>query len=290
MSSRRPTRSIQSLILAGVLSAGSSAVLAQALEVPAPSVKAKVEQRVGVTDFSIDYSSPGVKGRKIWGGLVPYDALWRTGANASTKLTASRDFTFGGKSVPAGTYSVFTIPTESSWTVILNKNTSVNNTTGYEEKDDVARVTVTPAAISPRERMTFLFSDTTDDASRLDLEWEKLRVSVPIKTDTKAQVMSNIDKSLSDAWRPHFTAGRYLLDSGGDLNAALGYLDQSIEIKPTWWNNWIRAQVLAKLGRSSDAVAAAEKAQTLGKGDNTFESFFKADVQKSLDDWKKSKS
>lgn len=290
MSTVRPIRSLALLVLAGALSLGGPALRAQALEVPAPSVKSKVEQRVGITDFSVDYSSPGVKGRAIFGGLVPYNELWRTGANASTKLTASRDFTFGDKTVPAGTYALFTIPGESSWTVILNKNTTINGTTGYDTKDDVARVTAKPSAISARERMTFLFSDTTDDGSRLDLEWDKVRVSVPIKVDTKAQVATNMDKTLNDAWRPHYTAGRYLYDSGGDLNTALQHLDTSIGIKATWWNNWYRAQVLAKMGRTSDAVASAEKAQTLGKGDNVFENFFKEDVQKAVDGWKKGKS
>src|SRR5262245_66554293 len=93
-----------------VAAAAAAPAFAQGLEVPAPSSKAKVEQRVGITDFSVDYSSPAIRGRKIFGGLLPYDKLWRTGANASTKLTASRDFTFGGKPVPKGTYSVFSIP------------------------------------------------------------------------------------------------------------------------------------------------------------------------------------
>jgi hypothetical protein len=109
-------------------------------ELPQPSPKARVEQRVGLTDFAVDYSSPGVKGRKIWGGLVPYDELWRTGANAPTTLKASRDFTFGGTAVPAGTYSLFTIPGKKSWIVILNTNLAVAATRGYDEKNDVARV------------------------------------------------------------------------------------------------------------------------------------------------------
>jgi hypothetical protein len=276
------------LVLAAALS--STLALAQAPEIPAPSPKAKVDQRVGLTDFSIEYSSPGVKGRKFWGGLVPLGELWRTGANASTKLTASRDFTFGDKVVPAGTYALLTIPGASSWTVVLNKNLGLGGTNGYDQKDDVARVDVTSATAGPRERLTFLFSDTTDEATRLDLEWESLRVSVPIKVDTKAQVRAGIDKSLGDAWRPHFAAGRYLYDSGGDLDTALQYLDTSIGIKPTWWNNWIRAQVLAKKGRSADAIAAAQKAQELGKGDDTFQNNFKADVEKAVADWKKAKS
>src|SRR5580765_3554794 len=163
---------------AALVAAAAAPAFAQGLEVPAPSAKAKVEQRVGVTDFSVDYSSPAVRGRKIWGGLVPYDKVWRTGANASTKLTASRDFTFGDVAVPKGTYSVFTIPGASSWIVILNKNADA--TTGeYDAKNDAARVTVSPASSAPRERMTFILSDTTDTSTRLDLEWESLRVSVP---------------------------------------------------------------------------------------------------------------
>lgn len=263
---------------------------AQAIEVPAPSTKAKVEQRVGVTDFSVEYSSPAMRGRKIFGGLLPYDQLWRTGANACTKLAASRDFTFGDKLVPKGTYSVFTIPGASGWTVILNKNVELAGTNGYDTKDDVARVTVAPQAAPPRERMTFLFSDTTDDATRLDLEWETVRVSVPIKVDTPAHVRAGIDAALADAWRPHYQAGRYLIENGGDLAVALGYLDTSIGIKSTWWNNWWRAQGLAKSGRTADAIAAGEKALQLGKGDGTFEQFFKADVQKTVDGWKKGKA
>ena len=263
--------------------------VAQSLEVPAPSVKAKVEQRVGITDFSIDYSSPAVRERKIWGGLVPFDKVWRTGANASTKLTASRDFTFGDTAVPKGTYSLLTIPGASSWTVILNK-VADTGTDDYDAKNDAARATVQPASGGPRERMTFVFSDTTDTATRLDLEWERLRVSVPIKVDTKAHVMGGVETSLADAWRPHYQAGRYLVESGGDLDTALKHLDTSIGIKSTWWNNWWRAQALAKKGRTADAIAAGEKALEIGKGNDTFEQFFKADVQKAVDGWKKGKA
>jgi hypothetical protein len=263
---------------------------AQTLELPAPSAKAKVEQRVGITDFSVEYSSPAVRERKIWGGLLPYDTLWRTGANASTKLTASRDFTFGEAAVPKGTYSVFSIPGASSWTVILNKNLEIAGTDGYDAKDDVARVTVKPESTSPRERMTFIFSDTTDATTRLDLEWAGLRVSVPIKVDTRAEVMAGIDATLSNAWRPYYQSGRYLVESGGNIDTALGYLDTSIGIKSTWTNNWWRAQALAKKGKTADAIAAGEKALQLGKGDNTFEQFFQADVQKAVDGWKKGKA
>lgn len=275
------------IAVASGLALATAAAFAQAApDLPQPSPKARVEQRVGVTDFAVDYSSPGVKGREIWGGLVPYDQLWRTGANAATKLTASRDFTLSGKPVPAGTYSLFTIPGKSSWTVILNKNASAS-TGDYDEKNDIARVTVKPEPAPQRERLAFLFANTTDDSTRLDLEWEKLRVSLPIQVDTRAHALGSIQKSVDDAWRPHFASARWLLDNGGDLQQALGYVDTSIAIKSTWWNNWVKAQILAKQGRTADAVAAAEQAQTLGKGDQVFEGVFKDQVAKAIADWKK---
>jgi len=282
------TRALSVLTLAAAAAGGATAH-AQTIEVPALSPKAKVEQRVGIADFSVDYSSPGVKGRKIYGGLVPFDAIWRTGANASTKLTASRDFRVGDKAVPKGTYSVFTIPGASSWTFILNKNADAS-TDAYDPKEDAARLTVTPQTIPARERMTFIFSDTTDDATRLDLEWDTLRVSLPIKIDTQTQVMAGIDTALAEAWRPYYQAGRYLVESGGNVDTALGYLDTSIGIKSNWSNNWWRAQALAKKGRTADAVAAGEKTLQLGSGNETFEKFFKADVQKTIEGWKKGKS
>src|SRR5688572_8107246 len=119
-------KSLSSLvILLSTSMLGATAFAQAALEVPAASPKAKVEQRVGITDFTVDYSSPGVKKRKIWGALVPFDKPWRMGANAATKLTASRDFTFGGKAMKAGTYALYTIPGKASWAVILNSNATV---------------------------------------------------------------------------------------------------------------------------------------------------------------------
>ena len=257
-------------------------------DLPALSPAARVDQRVGLTDFSVKYSSPAVKDRKIWGALVPYDTLWRTGANAPTTLQASRDFRFGGQPVPAGTYALYTIPNKSKWTVILNSaaTASLND---YDEKKDVVRIFVKPGSTSDRERLTFLFSDTTDDATNLDLEWENRKVSIPISVDTKTQAMANIDATLNDAWRPHYLSARYLLDNGGDLGRALALSDGSIAIKPTWSNTWVRAQVLAKQGRNADAIAEADRTQKLGAGDRVYENFFKEQVTTTVAGWKKKK-
>ena len=255
-------------------------------DLPQASPLARVEQRVGVTDFAVEYSSPGVKDRTVWGELVPFDELWRTGANAATKFEAGRDFRFGDVTVPAGTYALYTIPGKKEWTVILNDNADASGTRGYDESRDAARVTVKPESIAPRERLTFLFSDTTDDATRLDLEWAKQRISVPIHVDSMEHARENIDEALADAWRPHFASARWLLQTDGDLDQALAYADTSIAVKPTWWNTWIKAQILGKLDRPAEAIAAAQRAQELGKGDAVFEGFFSADVAKAIDDWK----
>jgi hypothetical protein len=255
-------------------------------ELPQLSPPARVDQRVGLTDFTVKYSSPAVKDRKVWGDLVPWDKVWRTGANAATTLQASRDFRFGGQPVAAGTYALYTIPGKSKWTVILNSaaTASVND---YDPAKDVVRITVKPDSASYRERLTFLFADTTDDTTSLDLEWEKRRVSIPIAVDTATQAMANIDTTLNDSWRPHFASARYLLDNGGDLHRALQLIDTSIAIKAVWWNHWVRAQILAKQGKRADAIAAGEQAQKIGAGDRVYEGFFKEQVATTIAGWKK---
>ncbi len=257
------------------------------LKLPAASPAAKVSQEVGLTDISIEYSSPGVKGRKIWGALVPWDQPWRSGANASTKITFSRDVTFGGKPVPAGTYAIITIPAQKGWTVILTKNLAALAGQPYDAKDDVVRVSGTTATIPSRERLTYLFSNTTETDTSLDLEWEKLRVSVPIKTDTAAHTQANIKSTLDNAWRPHAQAANYLSENTKDYATALKYADASIGIQSTWYNNWVRAQILAKQGNREEALKSAQVAWDLGNKDQNF--FFKDQVAKALQDWKTKK-
>jgi hypothetical protein len=263
-----------------------SRTLAQtAPELPAPSPLARVEQRVGLTDFAISYSSPGVKGRTVWGELVPYDELWRTGANRATTLEAGSDFTFGGVKVSAGKYALLSIPGKSEWTVILNSQADLPGTRGYDEGKDVARAKLQPTTSPARERMTFIFSNTTDDATRLDLEWADLRLSIPIGVDTAPQVEAKIKAAVDDAWRPHFASARWLLDNDGDLDRALGYINTSESIKATWWNTWVKAQILAKQGDKAAALASAAKAQELGKSDAIYTEFFADQVAKSVASW-----
>lgn len=277
------------VILAACLSTALLPVTALAqLELPSPSPAAKAMQRVGLTDITVEYSSPAVKGRKVWGELVPYDKVWRTGANAATRITFSKDVTFGGKPVPAGTYSVVTFPTASGWTVALSKElTWFAGGKEYSDKDDVVRVPATTAEIPLRERMIFTFSNTTDDTTSLDLEWEKLRVSVPVKTETTPQVMANIKALTDNGWRPHVQAARWLAENTKEYDQALRYADASIMIQSTWLNNWTRADILSKKGKWADAKKAAQVAWDLGNKDPNF--YMKDTVAKAMADWKSKK-
>jgi hypothetical protein len=276
-----------SAALAVMLSAGPAAA---DLELPRPSPFAKVTQDVGLTTITVDYSSPGVKGRKIWGGLVPYDKLWRTGANRATKITFSRDVTFAGKPVPAGTYALFTIPTKGDWTVILSKKADQAGTgQEYKQEEDLMRAQVKAKPAPPRERLAFLFSDFTDDKASLDLEWEKLRVSFPIVVATEKQALANIASTLDGTWRTYASAARYMLETKKDYDTGLKYIDQSLALKEDWFNLFIKAQLLAAKGSYKEAVPLAEKAQALGKQGPPGSFFIEADVAKSLGEWKKKK-
>jgi hypothetical protein len=192
------------------------------LDLPRPSPFAKVWQVVGLTEITVDYSSPGVKGRKIWGGLVPYDQMWRAGANSATKVTFSKDVTFAGKPVPAGSYAFFVIPGKSDWTVILNKKADQAGTgRDYKQDQDLLRVQLKPKAAPFRERLAYLVTDFTDDKASLDLEWEKLRLPIPITVDTAKQAQANINNAVDNTWRTYANAARYMLENKKDYDAGM---------------------------------------------------------------------
>jgi hypothetical protein len=256
------------------------------LDLPRPSPFAKVVQTVGLTDITVDYSSPGVKGRKIWGGLVPYDQMWRAGANNATKLTFSRDVTFAGKAVPAGSYAFFVIPTKGAWTVILNKRVDQSGTArDYKEAEDLLRVQVTPKAAPFRERLAYLVTDFTDDKASLDLEWEKLRLPIPITVKTSEQALANINTAIDGGWRTYANAARYMLENKKDYDTGMKYIDQSLALKEDWFNLWIKAELLKAKGNAPEARATGEKAYELGKKSPMF--FLEGEIKKTLEDWKK---
>lgn len=256
---------------------------AQQLELPRPSPNAKVSQFIGVTEVTVDYSSPGVKNRKIWGGVVPYDKVWRAGANSPTKITFGKDVIVDGKPLAAGSYTFLVIPTPSKWTLIFNKDPKGAGVFGYHQADDVLRVDVKPQPAPMRERLVYQFSNFSDAGGSLDLEWEKVRVSLPIKVHTDEQVAASIKGLMNGGWSPWAQAARYELEKK-NIDEGMKLVDTSIQIKETWFNDFIKAQLLAARGHYKEALPLAQKAKELGDQDENF--FLKDEVDAALKSWK----
>jgi hypothetical protein len=254
-------RSICFILLFAALFIPMNNNFAQEFETPRPSPNATVTQTVGVTHVSIDYSSPGVKGRKIWGGLVPYNEIWRTGANEVTSITFDDPLKINGNEMPAGTYGIHSIPGENEWEIIFSKDTEVDAGSQFDEKKEALRIKVTPQEAPFTERMTFTFTNTTDTYAEINLIWDKLRVSFGLEVNTQELTLS---KARNLPWVVTFQAATYCLQNNVALEEGLNWIEASVLIKEVYWNTRIKAQLLAKLGKKSEAIATMQRAVELG--------------------------
>lgn len=271
------------LIVAALIFASSPALAQFQVELPRPSPSAKVVQTVGLTEITVEYSSPAVKGRTIWGGLLPWGQVWRAGANAATRVTFGKDVTFGGTAVAAGSYSLFVIPAQAAkWTVILNKDDKAS-TDQYKKESDVARVEVEPTVVPARERLAYQIVDFTDDAATLALEWEKVRLAVPVSVGTAQQVAASTKAVDENLWQPSMSVARYYLDHK-DYDQALAWAEKSLKLRETWLNAWTKAQAFAGKGKFGDAYTWAVKTQQLGDKGPRF--FYAEDVKQAIAEWK----
>lgn len=266
-------------VLLSVLAFGAQAQM----EIPAPSPHAKVSQTVGVTDITIEYSSPGVKGREIFGGLLPYDEMWRTGANKATAITFSKPVKINGKEVAAGSYSLFTIPGSKEWTIILNNDTELWGTGDYDETKDAIRIKAMPKKNNFRERMAFQILDFDNEKATIALEWDKTRVDFIVEVNSTEQAMASIEKTLNPSWNQYASAARFAWEQVGDLDKALAWINQSIDVKATWYNHWVKGEILAATGDYTGAYKYMQKAKEMGDKDDNF--FYKDRVEKNLKDW-----
>lgn len=259
------------------------------LTLPRVSQKASVMQTVGLTDVTIMYNRPGVKGRVIWGGLVPYDKVWRTGANEATTITLSQAVKINGQPLPAGTYSFHTIPGKTSWTLIFNKTAEQWGSYDYDASKDALRIQVTPVAGPNQEWMAFSFSDVANDHATVELAWEKLRIPFKIETDTANQAMAAIREALAGEvkdWEVPYSAASYASTNNLENRAeAMKWIDQSVALKETYWNLRLKASMLDKDGKRKDAIAVAEKAVQIGKAAKD-EPGEIAKTEKQIADWK----
>lgn len=235
------------------------------LKTPAPSPTQTIKQDFGLGSIELSYSRPAMKGRKIFGDLVPFGNVWRTGANSATLLTFSDEVTIGGKKVPAGKYGLLSIPNKDSWTLIISKQLDVTSPAVYKAESDVVRVDVNTMKMGEKmESFTMQFANVKPTSCELHIMWENTAVSLPISTDVDTKVMTQIDQLMNKDTRPYFNAAMYYMDNGKDLNQALSWFDKAIEQTPTaFWVHHQRANCLAKLGKKAEAKAAAEKSKEL---------------------------
>lgn len=252
----------------------STAAMAQpALKMPEASPKAAVSQTVGITDITVDYHRPAVNGRRIWGGLVGYGAVWRAGANESTKISFSTPVKVEGQTLPAGDYSLFMIPTASQVTVIFNKFTGGWGAYSYDPSEDALRVNVTPQTVSDsQERLLYTFDDPTDKSTTLSLRWEKLRVPVKIEADTPALVTASIRSELRSGkhWNIDAltAAARWNLRQG-NLDEALDLATRALDYRIDSGTLRTKAAVLDNKGDAKGAAELRERAKTLATEGDT---------------------
>lgn len=242
------------------------------LELPWPSPHAAVSQVVGLTTLSVDYHRPGVNGRVIWGALVPYDSVWRAGANENTVLSSTSSFTVGGVTLPAGRYGVFTIPGRERWTIVLSRQANAWGAFSYTPTEDAVRFTVTPKPAEFTERLQYDFDDPTPNTVTLTLRWEKLAVSFPIGLnsdqvvlDSLASQLRNLPRFWGTAWEQ---ASAWTLNNTTNLDLAEIWADTAVALAPTFASYNLKAAILDRRGKRAEAdslrkahLATANEAQ-----------------------------
>jgi hypothetical protein len=286
---------------------------------PRPSQKASVMQRIGVTDVTITYSSPGVKGRKIWGDplpeqaastkgeatldnqnvrpkdapIVPWGHVWRTGANEATQFVVTDDVLINGQKLAAGSYSLHTIPTKDEFTIIFNSVADQWGSFDYDAAKDTLRVKAKPEWVSEnKEWLEYWIDPLNDNSAQVNIRWEKVRVPFTVEVkDVKALTLQKARAAVAaakpDDWRTPLQAAQFVLlsEDKSDPAEALGWLQQSIKIKETYGNMYTLSRALASQGKTPEAIAAGERALALGKEAkaNT------TDLEKRLAEWKSKK-
>lgn len=257
---------MKKILFALSLLTASFAAMSQ-LKTPTPSSTQIIKQDFGLGFVELSYSRPNIKDRKIYGDLVPFDKVWRTGANQATTVSFSDEVTIGGKKIPAGKYGLLTIPGKESWTIIITKQVDVTSPAAYKQDQDVVRVTAKPMAIPSKvESFTMQFGDVKATSCALYMMWGNTVVSLPISTEVDSKVMAQIDELMKTDKPPYFNAAMYYMDNGKDLNTALGWFNKAAEQQPdAFWVYHNKAKCLAKLGKKQEAVTAANKSIELAK-------------------------
>ncbi len=260
------------LALGGAIMVSTAALADTAkLEFPAASPPCTLKQRVGLTDVEINYSRPGVKGREIFGSMIPYGKVWRTGANAATKLTFSTDVKLNGHEIPAGSYALVTIPDKDEWTVIINKGSDQWGTYKYDEKNDLVRFKVKPINIGySLETLTIDVENIKDESADIRLVWDKTKIPLKLEVNYVDKLTKQIEEEMASDKKdkPYFQAANFWFNHDKDLQQAKKWVDAAVAEKDAFYIVHLQAKILAKLGDKAGALAAAKHSTELAQKAN----------------------
>ncbi|HHM20910.1 MAG TPA: DUF2911 domain-containing protein [Bacteroidetes bacterium] len=257
------------------------------IETPALSPFCKMEQKVGLTDVTVEYSRPGMRGRTLFVDVESFGKIWRTGANASTKLTFSDDVKLEGHDVPAGTYALYTIPDPGTWTVMLYKDLTLGgNVSKYDESKELLRFKVARKRLSePMETFTINIGNFAGNTAEIALQWGEYHVPIKLEVNYDDKVMKAIESTLSGPSRSdYYTAARYYYDTDRDLAKAYKWIKKANEMSERYWQLRLQAQIEAKMGNYKQAIATATRSTQLAKeaGNMAYEKM----NARSISEWK----
>lgn len=246
------------------------------IQMPQASPPSKVSQLVGLTQVTLEYSRPSVRGRKIFGELVPFGQVWRTGANSATVLEFSSDVIVEGKPLRAGKYALYSIPEKGSSTIVFSSKTDLWGAVGYNPSDDVLRVQVPSRKIKkPIETLEIGFRDITDSGASLFIDWEKVSTQLRIESEVDPIVMNQIQAMVIDKTPDnpgvYFQAASYYFNTDRDLDLALDWITKSVEADPKYWTVHLKAKIEQKLNKKEAAKASATKSMEMAKEANNLD-------------------
>jgi hypothetical protein len=262
-------QTLKSTVVALAMSAAMS-LNAQTIPFPQPSPLATFSQNFATSKIDVSYSRPGVKGRKIYGDVVPFGKLWRTGANGATNITFGEDVKLNGNDVKAGKYGLLAIPSESEWTIIITKDLTVTSEDAYKKENDVARFQVKPAKLNDAvETFTIEVSNIKNTEADVQIKWENTAVSFKVTTDYDARISKQIEDVMAKDTRPYSGAASYYLENGKDLNKALDWINKAIASNPmAYWNVLTKAKIQVALKDYNGAMATSMESWNIAKESN----------------------
>ena len=248
----------------------TSSTLSAQLKVPAPSPMQSIKQAFALSDITIEYSRPSAKGRVIFGDVVSFGSIWRTGANSTTKITFGEDVKVEGNDVKAGTYGLYTIPNKDSWEIMLYKDLTLGgNVADYKKENEVARFTVKPTSLTEKvETFAINVADITANSANVELVWEKTRAAFKVVADIDSKIMKTIETTIVKDNRPYYQAASYYYDNDKDLKLASEWIDKAIASNPkAYWVVLLKAKIQYKAKDLKGAAITAEQAKVLATAD-----------------------